>query len=66
MLERKAKGWLFLTGMRSVSNAIEFASKLIAPRQERTSRIGLLQLPTSAQKWNKRRNLKGARAIDEG
>lgn len=51
---------------RDISDATTFASKLIAPRQERTSRIGLLQLPTSAQSETKDVILRGARAVDRG
>lgn len=37
----------------TISDTTASVSKLIAPRQERTSRIGLLQLPTSAQSETK-------------
>lgn len=39
--------------MRNISDATAFVSKLIAPRRERNSRIGLLQFPTSAQSETK-------------
>lgn len=65
--ERKREKYIYRERIgRDISDATTFASKLIAPRQEQTSRIGLLQLPTSAQSETKDVILRGARAVDRG